>query len=51
MYYCITISYKDNSQTDSFKIDEGELINFIQFITEHIYNLETFFVCVQKVPY
>jgi len=51
MYYVITLSYKGNSQTDTFKIDEGELINFIQFITDHIDHLESFHVLVVKLPY
>ena len=44
MYYTVTISYRDRSQTDTFSIDKNELIKFIEFITKNIENLETFYV-------
>ena len=51
MYYTVTISYRDRSQTDTFSIDKNELIKFIEFITKNIENLETFYVHYYLISY
>lgn len=43
MYYSVTLSYKDTMKTDTFKIDENEILSFIEFICTKIPNLENFF--------
>ena len=43
MYYSVTLSYKDSMKTDTFKIDENEILSFIEFICTEIPNLENFF--------
>jgi hypothetical protein len=51
MYYEITIYYTDSQKTDSFKIDEHQLLSFIDFINERVQNLESFSVLVIHLPY
>ena len=43
MYYSVTLSYKDSMKTDTFRIDESEILSFIEFICTKIPNLESFF--------
>jgi hypothetical protein len=44
MYYTVTVSYKDAARRDTFKIDENEIIPFIQFLHKHVNNLAAYFV-------
>lgn len=43
-YYTITLSYNDTSETDDFKLDKDELTRFIDFITNRITNLQSFYI-------
>lgn len=42
-YYSVTLSYKDTMKTDTFKIDDNDILPFIEFICTKIPNLENFF--------
>ena len=42
-YYSVTLAYKDSMKTDTFSIDENEILSFIEFICTKIPNLENFF--------
>ena len=44
MYYSVTLSYKDSMKTDTFRIDESEILSFIEFICTKIPDLENFSV-------
>lgn len=50
MFYQVTIFYTDSS-SDSFKIDEHQILAFIDFINERVENLESFHVLVIHLPY
>ena len=42
-YYTVTLGYNDTAKTDTFTIDDSEILPFIEFICTKIPNLENFY--------
>ena len=46
MYYIIEINYRNTTHTDQFRIDENEIIQFIQFLIRNVdYESYTVYKC------